>query len=568
MLNGMLYPTIHASNEENEEDKMSARVMRILIEDHLRKAGYENKFLYMVLSALVNPAVLVEIDYLIAYQRINQKLASGEIKVLEAIDEFLTGLVLNVLTVDQLLIADFFTPNVQLQPFVIKVERISYGTARKIYGQHLDFKFVQSGKTRIVMAGQEKQTLYDIEWTEADKNYVQKLTFFYRDEDLEVVFIGGVFMGNKENIYKNNSFKHRRLSVVKDEWVSIPIYPFASSFFEPIDPTGRFFYGKSGAFKEYWDDATQNKMHQLLIDGTYLDVIKPTFVQGLAKVDSTVMAPGAVVGIPTGSSITQYSLGPNLPAAMQALKKQEEDMSESTQDKIMSGNTSPYITATQSEQAVQQARIFIGVFSNLLAWVVRQIGDLVTDCEVQHTTSAELDFTIPGALRLKQKVLLAKSKYKGKDITNRIVFTDKYMGKKMTKEEINKYEWKLWREKGGEGTDQEIYHVNPYKFARMKYSSYADPDAITNAAMGNNRMRKLTSFQILTDPRVAPFTDPKAVADDIIEEFSIGDPDKFKAKQTVDVNALMSSIVGNPGGGSPPVQQRAMAPLQNNLATQ
>lgn len=555
MLSGMLYPLVHAQNEEDEPDKMTARVMRILVEEQLRKANYRMKFLYMVVSALVNPAVLVEVNYLQAIQRIKQRLATGEVQVKEAVDQLLTGLNLNIVPIDQLLLGDFYTNDIQKQPFIIRVDRISWDTARKIWGSDPDFKYVQAGKTRVFLAGQEHLTLYDIEWTEADRYAVQVITAYYRDEDLEVTFVGGVFMGNKENVYNTNPFEHRRMSLIGDEWVSIPIYPFAKSGFEPIDPTGRFAYYKSGAFKEYWDDATQNKMHQLLVDGTYLDVIKPMFISGLTKADSTVIAPGAVVGIPQQGSVTPFAMGPNLVSAMNALNKQEQDMSESTQDKIMSGSPTPGVTATQSIQAQNQARVFLGVFGIMIADLVTQVGELTMDCIIQHETQGDLDATVPEALSLKYKTILAKGKDRGKDVTNRIIFTDYLMGKKLTGDQVRKREWELWEQAGGDGSDQKIYEVNPYRFARTRFSMFIDADQITNHAMGNDRAQKLVAFQILTDPRVAPYTDQKAVVEDfVIEEYADGDPDRYKAKGNV--SDMMGAVMGQQGTqGAPQVQQ-------------
>lgn len=543
MLSGMLFPTVYASNESNEPDKMTARVMRIIIEDHLKKAGYEMKFLYMVLSALVNPAVIVEVEYVEAMQKIKQRLADGTIGIKEAVDTFLSGLGIQIVPVDQFLIADFYTPEVQKQPYLIRVSRIPWDTARKIWGEDPDFRYVEAGKTRIVMAGQESSTLFDIEWTEADRLSVQALTFYYRDEDLEVTFVGGVFMGEKTDIYNSNPFKHRRMSLIEDEWVSIPIYQFAKSGFEPIDPTGRFFYYKSGAFKEYWDDATQNKMHQLLVDGTYLDVIKPIFLSGVANADSVVIAPGATSAMPQGAQVTPYQLGPNLAAAMNAMNVQEQDMSESTQDKIMSGVTEPGITATASIQAQNQAKIFLGVFGMMVADLIKQIGELAMDCTIQHETTGAIDASIPEGIRMKQKILLAKGKEKGKDITNRVVFTDAFMGMPMSQDQIDTYEWKLWKDQGGPDSDQRIYHVNPFKFARMNYAFYVDAEQIINHAMGNDRNQKIVAFQMLTDPRVAPFTDQKNVIDDfVIDEFGDGDPDRYRAKGNV--NDMMASVMG------------------------
>lgn len=550
MISGMLFPMVHAQNQEDESDKMTARVMRILVEEHLRKAGYEMKFLYIVLSALVNPAVFVEIDYVVAMQKIKEKMRDGTINITETVDLLLTGLALNIVPIDQLLLADFYTGNIQHQPYIIRINRISWDQARKVYsGKHFvngkdQFDYVEAGKTRIFLAGQENQMLFDVDWTEADRDMVQVLTASYRDEDLEVTFVGGVFMGEDTDPYNSNPFFHRRMSLINDEWKSIPIYQYAKSGFEPIDPTGRFAYYKSGAFKEYWDDATQNKMHQLLIDGTYLDVIKPIFISGLTKADSTVIAPGVVVGMPTSSNVTPWNMGPNLVGAMKAMELQKEDMSESTQDKIMNGTTDPNVTATQSIQAQNQAKIFLGVFGSMIADLITQIGYLTMDCIIQHTTQGEVDATIPEALSMKWKVVLAKGKEKGKEITNRIVFTDAFMGKKMSQQQIEDRSWELYR-KGGK--DQVIYEVNPYRFARSVYSFYVDPQDITDSAMGNSKIQKENWFTHMIHPNVAPFTDPKAVADEVIEEFTIsGDPDRFKLKGNV--NDMMSGIMGGQGG--------------------
>lgn len=570
LLAGMLYPLVHASNEENEEDKMTARVMRILIENHLKQAGYEIKFLYMVLSALVNPAVVVEVDYVEAMQRIKQQLSNGNVKITEAVDDFLSGLALSVIPIDQFLIADFFTPDIQTQPYIVRVQRISYDKAKKIWGKHKDWQYVRAGQTRVLLAGQEHQTLYDVEWTEADRDYVQIVTFQYRDEDLEATFVGGVFVGEENDIYNRNPFQHRRLSLVGNEWMSIPIYQYAKSGFEPIDPTGRFFYYKSGAFKEYWDDKTQNEMHRLLVDGTKLDVFKPAFLTGLTKVDGQVMAPGATIGMPAGASVEMYSLSPNLSAAMAALQKQETDMSESTQDKIMEGKPTPGITATQSIQAQNQARIFLGVFGTMIADLIRQIGELTMDCIIQNVTVGEVDATLPEALKMRYRTILAKGKDKGKEITNRIVFTDAFIGRQMHEADKDKYEWKLWKDAGGENSDQSIYHVNPYKFARMKYSFYIDPEDITSAAMGNSRLRKLAAFQMFTNPIVAPFVDMKNVVDDfVIEEFSEGDPDRYKIKG--DVTDMMSAIMGgkpSPLSSALPNQGAMVGAPQKELMSQ
>lgn len=575
---GMLYPHVSAKNDQNEQDKNTGRVMQILVKDYLEKANYKMNFLFMVLSALVNPAVFVEVEFVEALIKIKKKLADGTYTVIEAVDQLLTGLQINIVPVDEIMIPDYFSGTGKLQnlPCILRIRRIPWDQARaENAGCYFDkdgkdlFDYVQAGKTRIFIAGQENQMLYDIEWTEADKSYVQEITAYYRSEDLEVKFIGGVGMINEDNVYNANPFSHRRMTLIDEEWLSIPVYPYAASGFEPLDPAGRFFWFKSGAFKEYWDDATLNKMHQLAVDGTYLDVIKPTIVSGLAKVDSTVMVPGGTFGVPAGSQVSQYQLGPNLQAAWQAVQKQNQDMEDSTRANPIDTQSGANKTATETDAALQQARLFFTVFALFIAELVKNVGELTMDCVVQNATMGELNNTIPGALAMKFKTFLAHGKEKGKNITHRIEFTDKHMGREYTDEKLDELKWglsdrinnikrdKKGRKISGENeleSDQLLYEVNPYQFARYTYTMSVDPDEIILKSLGAEKSEKMKSFNILTDPRVAPFTDMQAVVEDFaIEEYGGDDPDKYKKKSNPNdmLNGMMNGQGAPPGAAAP-----------------
>jgi hypothetical protein len=561
MISGMIFPYCYAYNDQNEEDETTARVMRILVEDHLKKADYEMKFLYMVTSALVNPAVFVEVEYVEAMQRIKEKGADGKYKVTEAVDMLLSGIGLNLVPIDQLLLADFYTNDIQRQPYIVRVRRISYDEARSRYagkfyqdGKDL-FEYVMAGKTRVFLAGNEHQTLYDIEWTEADPNFVQEMTIYYRGEDLELTWVGGVGMFNYDDPYNSNPFSHRRMSLLGDEWKTIPVYNIAKSGFEPLDPAGRFAYYKSACFKEFWDDAAQNRMHQLAYDGTYLDVIKPLFLSGVAKADQSVMIPGATIAMPMGASVTPYQLSPNLAAALNMMRVEQEDMSESTQDQLQSGIAAKGVTATASIKAEQNAKVILGVLGVMNANLVQQIGMLTIDCIIQHETVGELDATLPESLAMKYKTIMSRGKEGGKDVTNRIEFDSGLMTGNMTKEQANDMEWDMHEKAGGSDSKQVHWKINPYKFARTQFSLYVDPDQIISRSMGTDTLRKDRAFNILTDPRVAPYINQPEVIDEfVLKEFTDGDPDRFKKSPEQIQSDMLSQVMGQGGGGAPTPQ--------------
>lgn len=559
LIAGMLFPYVYAQNDQDEEDKMTARVMRILVENKLRTAQYEMKFFYSVLSALVNPAVFVEVEYVEELINIRERAANGQMTVRQVVDEAVSGLLLHIVPIDEIKLGDFYagTGDVQAQPFIIRERRITYDAARGKYaGKYtLDnkdvFEYVQAGKTKW-LANDENRTLMDVDWTDADANYVQEMTIKYRKDDLELTFVGGVGMFDHDRPY-DNPFKHRRMTLTRTGWASIPLYNIAMSGFEPIDPTGRFAWYKSGAFKEYWEDLKITELDRMLVDGVKLDVMKPMFLAGVAQVDQDVMVPGAVTSMPAGATATPYQLGPNIAAAYQAIVQASDDMSESTQDKVMQGVTEPNITATQTNEARQNARIFLGVFGLMIAVLVKQIGELTMDIVIMHDTVGDLDELSGGGVRTKYRTVLARGKDKGRDVTNRIMFTDRFAGRKMTPEQIREQEWSLYEKAGGEGSDQRLWEINPYRFARTRYSMFVDADQIVLRSMGADKLEKQEAYERMMDPRAMPFVDVEAVVNDfLIEEYAGGDPERYKAKQGQE--ELIQALLAQAGQGQPVTQ--------------
>jgi len=560
VLSGMLFPYVYAYNEDNEEEELTAKVMSLLIENHLKKAGYEMKFLFMMCSALVNPAVFIEVEYIEAMQRIKQRGMDGKIEVLQVVDELLSGTNLNIIPVDSLLLGDFYTFDIQRQPYIARVRRISYDEAREIYaGKYFvdgkdQFDYVVAGQTRIVPSGTNNQTLYDIDWTIGDINMVQEITMYYKGEDLEATFVGGVFFGEDKDVYNSNPFKHRRLSMIKDKYVSIPVYPFAKSGFEPLDPSGRFAYYKSAAFKEYWDDASLNRMYQLAQDGTFLDVFKPMFIDGISSVDSINIAPGVTVGMPAGAKVTPYALGPNINMALKLMQVNDADLSLSTQDALQSGMAQPGVTATASLKAEQNAQVIMVGFSTMIVDLLKQLGGLVTDDIIAYTTVGEVDATIPESLNMKYKKFRVQGKNDdGKDITHAISFNTNMMSPSFNDSKASDLEWKMFENHGGMEAKTIEYQVNPYKFARVQYTTFVDPQQIISRSMGTDKLRQDRAVQMMTNPAILPYINMQEVVKDfVVKDYSNGDPDKYIKTDEQRQQEQQQQMQGMQQGGQQP----------------
>ncbi len=551
VVSAMLYPFVYAYNEDNKEDELTARVMRILIENHLKKTKYEDKFLYMMCSALVNPAVFAQVECIEAMQKIKYK-KDGKWVIEEVIDEILTGIHLNLVPVDQMMLGDFYTPDIQDQPYIIRVRRIFYDEAKKIYGGRYTwngedvFDSVMKGDmTQTVGAGRDMQTVYNIDWTLADQNFVQEINVYYRAEDLEATFIGGVLMGNYEDVYNTNPFKKRRLTVNKrGDYVTMPVYPFAKTGFEPIDPNRRFAYYKSAAFKEFWDDASLNRAYQLAQDSSYLGAFPPSMITGVTNIESSIMVPGYTFGAPKDSTLTPAFVQRNMPSLQFLMQRNEDDMSLSTQDQLQSGQALPGVTATASVKADQNAKIIMTVFATMISSLVRDIGQLYVDDVLLHTTQGEIDATVPENLVVKYRTIRLQSKEGGKDVNNIVQFDPTMALPNFSKSKADELEWKLYNENGQDDPNAYVHIVNPYKFARSQFMVYVDPQVIISKSLGTDSIRKERLLAWAQNPVFAPYLNMKEVTDKlIIDDLAEGDPDKFKADENAP-NPLANAMFG------------------------
>jgi len=158
---------------------------------------------------------------------------------------------------------------------------------------------------------------------------------------------------------------------------------------------------------------------------------------------------------------------------------------------------------------------------------------------------------------MKYKMHIMEGKDGGKDVTNKIQFSTDLMGDKLSKEELNKREWEMFQKAGGLTSRQRNYVVNPYKFARTRFSLFIDPSLITSRSMGTDQLKNDRAFNILMDPRVMPFIDPQAVVDKfVLDEYSDGDPDQFKKKTPPGsdmLNQVMGQTPGAPNAATAPI---------------
>lgn len=524
----LLIPNVFAQNDNDEEDKATANVMRELIEYNIKRSNYETAFLYGVIGALVNPVSYFKVDYVRAYQEICNE-EGGKDRV---IDDMFSGFQHSLVSPEDVLIENAYQFDLQKQDWIIeKKGYMSMGEAEALYGEYENFKYVQPGIKRII---HDDGMFYDVE--DVNDSMVEHVCYKNRRKDQEIYFVGGVYMGNGNTEY--NPFTHRTNK-------NKPKYNLAKFGYEPID-TMKFFYYKSLVAKMSNDQEAADREWQMYFDASFLATFPPTITMGAGKIDRSVIAPATNTEIGKDAQINPLQIAyPNV--ALQALREAERSLTESSSSDQIAG-ISDGIEKTRGESVLlqQNAETTLGLASKMIATVVRQVGDLMVDDIIRYQSIAEMS-EITGTETY--KTFLVDGKVKGgQDKTSYIKFTDRFAGMEMTKEEIEMEEYRMMEEAGEE---KEIYEVNPYLFSRMQYLITIDADKMMQKNDAFDRAFKLETYdRAIQNPLVMrdPEAQLKITRDFLLEPLMQGDASKYlPSLQKIAQQVVPGAQPGQPG---------------------
>lgn len=514
----LIYPSLFAQNQDDEEDAMAAQVMSDILEWVQERADYDRVFLFSVISMLSNPAAILEVSYVKAVIKA-RSLAEQGAPIQEVLDELNSGIKLGLVPVDELMIANVREFYVQKQRFVIRRRYIDYDEAKSVHGKHENFVYVQPGVKAIYSS--DDGAFYDVK-DDDNPTLVEEVTYYNRREDMEVTFLNGIYMG-KPTI-EDNYIKHRRTVLLPDgEVATIPVYKFAKSGYEPIDEM-RFFYYKSAASKLGPDQDLIDTLYNMVIDGTFLSVMPPVNVFGSEEQDASVVYPGAVNYFSQEAKTEVMDIGRNINAGMNTLQMVEQSMAQSSQDDtrmgIAAGGTQ---TAFEISRMEQNAAVQLGLFGKMIGFLVRDLSELIIDDIIMHLTVAQMNEITGGEVSMKFNSFLIKEKSeKGDKTKKKIEFTDEIMGDV----DVKKKQLELLKRE----TDKtRIVLVNPYQFARMKYLVSVNADAVIGKSKYTQKTLNLEAYDRMIQN---PMIDQQAVTRDfLVETFAEGETEKYMAKQ-------------------------------------
>lgn len=470
----VIHPQVFAQNNDDNQDKDAEVVMRDLMEWAGDQANYPKTFIYAVISALVNPGMILHTEYAEHYRTIKELNETGEgWKEKKILDELMSGFQDTVVPMDELLIGDIYEHSIQKQPFLFWRRVIDYQTAKAKYGDNQLFNdYVRPGL--YILYDTPTNTFYEQYDRTLQLRLVEEIIYYNRSADLELVIINGVLITDPN-----------RPNPRKDK-----MYPFVKSGYELIDE-GRFFYHTSLVRKMSADEDVINTLYRMVIDGSFLQLMPPAAIYGNEEVTSSVFTPGTVtIFKEPNTKLEKFDVGHDINAGRAALEKVESSLSESSNDPLQSGLFhGPRQTAYMMAALEQNAKIMLGLFTNMIGFMVRDFGFLRMGDILQHLTVAEVD-QITDKVRSKS-FLLSNKHVNGKKKTRKIIFANK-MKKNMTSQDHLNESFNVLQEQGGSNSDLEIYKVNPELFSSLKYRLYVRPDIATPM---NDAMKKQINLE-------------------------------------------------------------------------
>ncbi len=468
-----IFPEIIALNQESEEDKDAASVMRDIMEWVGEQSNYAKTFFYFILDCLVLPAGIVHHEYAEATRKQKTILPNGTWTEKIVKDELFSGFQDTLLGDDELFIADAFIEDIQKQPYLIWRRAVEYDVA---YAKYHGIKaFDECVKPGIQLLFDAQTVLF---YRQYDENLrgklVEEVHVWRRVQDIHRIYVNGVLVTDPEQ-------PNERID---------KLYPFVKGGYEPFNH--RFFWYSSLIKKLAKDEEVVNTLYRMVIDGTYLKIFKPTFVMGEERIDGSVVVPGATIPLKADTKVVPYDVGSDLNAGLNAIAKVESSISESASSGEQNQGINPEGNTTAQEilTVEENARTLLNYFAKMVSFAVRDWGKLMVGDILQHLTVAQANSILPDGGKLKFNSFLVNNKMSGgKRKSRRIVFDDSVPEKasKMQKTEDGKpldfegMKAEGYRFNNGklEQGDKEIVWVDPSAFRKLKFMTIMRAEALT-----------------------------------------------------------------------------------------
>lgn len=527
---GYIIPMFMAQNDSDEEDRGFSDAMRDCCEYLVNNSNYKSSFLMASMGMLVNTVTYMGAEYAEIYQTIKQKTEQGYEKV-EILDEVLSGFQAPIYSTDQVLIANAFEQNIQRHRFNIVRKYIDYNEAKAKYGDHPNWEYVKPGFKSVY--SESDGVFYDIK-DDAHPMLVEEATYKNRGEDIEVCFIGGIYMGDDD--VEANPIRHR-------DNRGAPKYNITPFGYQRISE--HFYFYKSLMNAQYWDNNLLDAQYEVGMNRIFLETNMPLAVTGQSNIDSAIVFPNSIAAFENEN----VKVSPMLPSAdigkifsgMSVVEKsmEEASVSDTTAGQLPGGDQKATGIAIAERNAQTLLR---GVGKNLAESMV-QYGGLMADIIVNHFSAPQVEQLVGDETKIKYRTFILKDKMiNGKNVSKVIRFDDSLLGIKMTEDEKNKAEMKMLEKSGYPDHQEVIYRLNPELFSRMRYLVRIEPEKMFAK---NEEFTQAMYSQIYNQFQANPYVSLESLTRKTLYQYFRGETDEIMQKQQLGASPMNNVLGGD-----------------------
>ncbi len=495
----LMTPNVQAQNDNQQEDKDSALIMKDLIEYANDKADYHRTLLFAVITAEVEPTAFIHTGYEQNYRTIKEINEKGTWTEKKVLDEEMSGFRDSVVPLDEIFLGDMYEYDVQKQPYIIWRKAIQWETAVAKYGDNETFKkYVQPGLQAVF--DQETSSFYELVDESLKSRLVEEITYYDRYQDLKLVFCNGILI---TDINQPNPRQDKK-------------YPFIALRYELHDG-GKFFHGFSLVRKTKDDAEVLTTTYRMFFDAMFLKGMPPTAIYGDEVVNASVVTPGTVNTFKETTKLEKIDVGGDLGAISAGIDRLEKSIGESSQDVLQMGlNEEGGQTAFEISRREQNARTILGLFGKMIGYAVKEWGDLRVSDILQYMTIGEVNELVDKDAVMKYPRFFIPDKVNnGTKKTRQIVF-DGELPDEMTDEDIQTRKFDNLREAGGIDADTEIYKVNPTVFRMRKFRTVVTPDVITPPS---DALKKAYALELYNTTKADPWAKGEELYKLVLESY-------------------------------------------------
>lgn len=540
LTSGFLFAGISAQDPDSKEDRNAGDFMRGIVEWMAENSDYLSSYIQVTMGMMMNPVTYMGAEYAQVMQKVKVKLAEGY-DTKEVLDEELSGFRAPVYGATDIMINNAYEQNIQRQTCVIKNRSLDYADAKKRYGNHPNWSYVQKGVMAVF--NETDNLFYDVRDHE-NPDFVKETIVQWRGEDLEIPFLGGVYMGDENTGF--NPFKFRS---VRNQ----PMYDVVPFGYNRISE--HFFYFKSLMNTLQWEDSFADEFSRNLLNRELLNINVPTFTVGDEdnSVNTSVIFPGANVTSRNKDFQVKPILPPQQGNPYAALKDVRDSIEANSISDVQSGQLPPGSTkATAIVQATNSGRTLLKGLGRSLGQSIVQYTNLMVTVGIRNLSIAQVDEITGSDYKTRyRQFTLPKRMSRGKLVGKTLRFDGELVGKKMTKKDIEYENARLLEETEG-NEKSTIISLNPEMAPRMKYLISYDPEELFTQ---NQQQMQIMMQNMYAQLRADPLVDAEVLLREYLYAFFRSKGDDFV--KALPMAGALPSPFGEEGGG----QQKMPTPV-------